>query len=94
MVTESKKKEELAASKESVSEAYEKLLEANKHFRLAAEAAGVELKDDVTDQLVKNRKNVEDLGQPANDYIKEKPFTSLCFAVAAGFVLAHLTSKK
>jgi hypothetical protein len=47
--TSTKREDELAASKEAVLSAYDKLLEAKEHFKLAAEAAGVDIKDEATE---------------------------------------------
>ena len=44
------KADELAASKEAALDAYEKLLEAKQHLKLAAESAGVDMKDEAIEQ--------------------------------------------
>ncbi|HEC60393.1 hypothetical protein LCGC14_1517920 [marine sediment metagenome] len=88
------KEDELAASKEAALSAYEKLLEAKDHFKLAAEAAGVDLKGVATEQLLKGRAKTEALGEQATDYIKEKPLASLGIAFATGYLLSQLFSRK
>jgi hypothetical protein len=57
--TSTKREDELAASKEAVLSAYDKLLEAKEHFKLAAEAAGVDIKDEATEQFLKGRARTE-----------------------------------
>ncbi|GAB3094101.1 DUF883 family protein [Aestuariicella hydrocarbonica] len=88
------KQDELAASKESVMEAYDKLMEAKSHFRKAAEAAGMDLKHDAADQLLKGREKAGELSAQADTYIRDKPLASLGIAFAAGFILAQLFSRK
>lgn len=94
MATSKEREAELSASKEAVMDAYDKLQEAKAHFRLAAEAAGIELKEEATDQLRQGRKKVEELGEHASDYMREKPLATLSFAFIAGFILAHIFSRK
>jgi ElaB/YqjD/DUF883 family membrane-anchored ribosome-binding protein len=88
------KEEELATSKEAVMSAYNKLLEAKEHFRLAAEAAGVDMKQEATEQLQKGRAKGEELGKQASVFIQEKPLATLSVAFIAGYVLSQLFSRK
>ncbi len=88
------KYEELAASKESVMEAYDKLMEATSHFRKAADAAGIDLKDDAMAQLEKGREKAGEWSGEVDRYMKEKPLTTLGIAFAFGYVLANLLSRK
>jgi len=92
--TNTKREDELAASKEAVLSAYDKLLEAKEHFKLAAEAAGVDIKDEATEQLLKGRAKTEELGEQAAVYIREKPMASLGIAFITGYVLSQLFSRK
>ena len=92
--TSTKREEELAASKEAVLSAYDKLLEAKEHFKLAAEAAGVDIKDEATEQLLKGRAKTEELGEQASAYIREKPLATLGIAFITGYVLSQLFSRK
>ncbi|WP_341707900.1 hypothetical protein [Halopseudomonas sp.] len=85
---------ELAASKAAVGEAYEKLLEARDHFKAAAQAAGLDVKQDALEQLLKGKEKAEVLGEQATTYMREKPLATLGIAFAAGFVLAQLLSRK
>lgn len=88
------REKELAASKEAVLSAYDTLLEAKEHFKLAAEAAGVDVKDEVTEQLLKGRAKTEELGEQAAGYIREKPLATLGIAFVAGYILSQLFSRK
>ena len=93
--TTSKTKEnELAASKEAVLSAYDKLLEAKEHFKLATEAAGVDLKGEATEQLLKGREKTEELGEKASVFIREKPLATLGIAFVAGYVISQLFTRK
>jgi len=92
--TTTSKEKELAASKAAVSDAYEKLMEAKSHFKLAAEAAGVDLKHDAAEQMAKGREKAEILGMQASSYMREKPLATLGIAFAAGFVLSQVFSRK
>ena len=85
---------ELAASKAAVGEAYEKLLEGRDHFKAAAQAAGMDVRQDALEQLLKGREKAEALGDQATSYVREKPLATLGIAFAAGFVLAQLFSRK
>jgi len=91
--TDIDKDDELAASKEAVMEAYDKLLEAKGHFRKAAEAAGMDLKHDAVEQLMKGKEKASELGKQADTYMKEKPLTTLGIAFAAGFIIAQMLRK-
>lgn len=92
--TSTKREDELAASKEAVLSAYDKLLEAKEHFKLAAEAAGVDIKDEATKQFLKGRAKTEELGEQASVYVREKPLASLGIAFITGYVLSQLFSRK
>ncbi|MBU3069750.1 DUF883 family protein [Aestuariicella sp. G3-2] len=94
MSTSDTKHDELAASKESVMEAYDKLMEAKSHFRKAAEAAGMDLKQDAVEHLAKGRDKAGELSTQADAYMREKPLATLGIAFAAGFILSQLLSRK
>ena len=85
---------EISASKESVREAYDKLREARNHFRLAMEAAGLELKQEATDRVQQGRRKAEALSDEAGHFMKEKPLATLGIAFIAGFILAHIFSRR
>lgn len=88
------KADELAASKEAVLSAFDKLLEAKEHFKSAAEAAGVDIKDEATEQLLKGREKTEALGEQASGFIREKPLATLGIAFITGFVISQLFTRK
>ncbi len=94
MNTAEKKHEELVASKESVMEAYDKLMAATSHFRKAAEAAGIDLKEDAVAQLTKGREKAGELSRQVDGYMKEKPLATLSIAFVFGYILAHIFSRK
>lgn len=83
----------LDASKEEAMQAYQNLLDAKEHFRKAAEAAGMDLKAEATDQLLKGREKAEALGHEASRYMHEKPLATLGIAFLAGFVFSQLFSR-
>ena len=75
-------------------DAYDKLMEASQHFRKAADAAGVDFKDDAFEQLAKGRRKAGELSQQADSFMKEKPLATLSIAFVFGYILAHLFSRK
>lgn len=85
---------ELDASKQAAFDALEKLLEAKDHFRSAAEAAGLELKEEAFNRLAEGKIKAEKLGEQASDYFHEKPLTTLAIAFVGGLLLSQLLSKK
>ncbi|OFE12408.1 hypothetical protein PHACT_04035 [Pseudohongiella acticola] len=84
---------ELEASKESAREALDKLLEAKEHFRHAAEIAGLDVKAEALDQLVKGKEKADDLTSTAIEYAKDKPAQALAIAFLGGYVLSKLFSR-
>lgn len=88
------KQQELEASKAAVTEAYEKLMEAKAHFKTAAESAGVDIKQDATEQLQKGRDKAGELTDQAMAYMKDKPLATLGIAFAAGFLASKVLSRK
>ncbi|MFA7553535.1 MAG: hypothetical protein WCY88_04725 [Spongiibacteraceae bacterium] len=92
--TSKAREEELAASKEAVMDAYDKLLEAKNHFKLAAEAAGVDIKDEAVEQLLKGRAKTEELGEQASVFVREKPLATLGIAFVTGYIVSQLFSRR
>lgn len=89
-----KEEEELiSASKEAAMAALENLLEAKRHFKLAAEAAGLDLKHEAIERFDKGREKAEELSEQAIQYAQEKPLASLGIAFAAGLIVAQLLRK-
>ncbi len=88
------KKQELDSGKEAVQAAYSNLLEAQGHFRQAAEAAGVDLKHDAVAQFVKGKDKADALGQEVERFVHDKPLATLGLAFVAGLLAAQLLSRK
>lgn len=88
------REEEVDAGKEAVLSAYNNLLEASEHFKHAARAAGLDLKEEAGDKLQQGREKALSLGQQANDYAQERPLAALGVAFAAGFIVAQLLGRK
>ena len=88
---------ELDQAKEAAAQAYENFLEAQKHLKLAAREAGVDLKDTAHEKFEESvekiqAKRKEVLGD-SEDYIRANPLTSAGIAFVSGFVISKLFSK-
>jgi ElaB/YqjD/DUF883 family membrane-anchored ribosome-binding protein len=70
------------------------LLEARQHFRKAAEAAGMDLKEDAMEQLARGREKANELSAEAGRYVREKPLATLGFAFLAGYILAQIFGRR
>ncbi len=92
--TTSDKQKEVDAGRESVLAAYNDMLEAQGHFRKAAEAAGLDLKHDAMEQFVKGREKADALGEEVQRYVHEKPMATLGLAFFAGLLVSQLMSRK
>jgi ElaB/YqjD/DUF883 family membrane-anchored ribosome-binding protein len=88
------KNAEIAASKEAAMEAYEKLLEARQHFRRAAEAAGLDARDEAMEQFARGREKAEAIGAEAGAYVRQRPLASLGLAFLAGYILAQVFGRR
>lgn len=86
--------EELKASKKAAMDALDKLFEAKEHFAQAAEAAGLDMKDEAIDQLTRGKAKAQELGTEANEYMLEKPMQTLGIAFVSGFILSQILSRK
>ncbi len=96
MATTSRKDElnqELDASKKAAMEALDNLIEARSHFRQAAEAAGLDFRDEALQRLAKGKAKAGELGDEASEYFHEKPLQTLGLAFLGGFILSKLLSK-
>ncbi|MDO8862277.1 DUF883 C-terminal domain-containing protein [Haliea sp. E1-2-M8] len=88
------KKQEMDSGKEAVMSAYENLLEAQGHFRQAAEAAGMDLKHDAVAQFAKGKNKADALGHDVEQFVHDKPVATLGLAFVAGLLAAQLLSRK
>ncbi|MFO7703664.1 MAG: DUF883 C-terminal domain-containing protein [Halopseudomonas sp.] len=95
MVTDSKVlQQEIDTGKEAVLSAYTKLIEAKNHFKHAAESAGVDLKNDAVEQMLKGKGKAQELSKDASHFMDEKPLVTVGIAFAAGFLVSQLLSRK
>jgi len=91
---EAAKSSEIDSGKEAVLAAYNNMLEAKEHFKLAAQAAGMDLKSEAATQLLKGRDKAEALGHQASDYVHEKPLATLGIAFLAGFLFSQVFTRR
>lgn len=85
--------DELNASKKAAMEALDSLIEARSHFREAAEAAGLDLRDEAVRRLEQGKVKAGQWEDEASDYIHEKPLQTLGLAFLGGFILSKLLSR-
>lgn len=88
------KQQELDSGKEAVQAAYKNMMEAQEHFRHAAEAAGVDLKHDAVAHLRKGKDKADALGHDVERFVNEKPLATLGLAFVTGLLAAQLLSRK
>ena len=93
-MTAKDRNEELGASKQAAMEAYEKLLDARMHFRRAAEAAGMDLRDEALQQIERGQQKAGEVSEQASRYVQEKPLPALGLAFLAGYILAQIFGRK
>ncbi|CAA0102382.1 Uncharacterised protein [Halioglobus japonicus] len=84
---------DLKAGKDAVTEAYDKLMEAKAHFRKAAEAAGLDLKDEAMDKVHQGREDLEALGSQVVASTQKNPLAAIGIAFLVGFVFSKLMSR-
>lgn len=96
--TDSRKREghtdDLDAGKDAVAEAYAKLMEAKAHFRKAAEAAGVEFKDEALERVHKGGENLEAVGAQIASSTQKNPLAALGIAFVVGILFSKVISHK
>ncbi|MEA3298909.1 MAG: hypothetical protein U9R22_01645 [Pseudomonadota bacterium] len=90
----SPREQEVDAGKEAVLAAYNNLLEATEHFKQAARAAGLDLRQEAGEQLVKGRDKAVAVGQEASDYVHQKPLQALGLAFVAGLLFAQVFGRR
>lgn len=94
MATNEPTSKEMDASREAMNKAYEELMLAKQHFRKAAEAAGMEAKEEAIDQWLKGKRRADEVGSDVQKYVNDKPFSSLGIAFAVGLIVSQLFSSK
>lgn len=93
MATANRKNDELDASKKAAMEALDNLIEARGHFRQAAEAAGLDLRDEALQRLAQGKAKAGEWEEEASEYLHEKPLQTLGLAFLGGFILSKLLSR-
>ncbi|MEX1197941.1 MAG: hypothetical protein WEB57_08790 [Pseudohongiellaceae bacterium] len=84
---------ELEASKKAAMEALDNLIEARSHFRQAAEAAGLDLRDEALQRLAQGKARAGAMEDELHEYVNEKPLQTLGIAFLGGFILSKLLSR-
>ena len=87
-------REGVDAGKEAVSQAYDKLMEAKAHFQKAAEAAGMEFKDEAMERVHKGEENLHALGSQVTSSTRKNPLSALGIAFAVGFLVSKISSRR
>lgn len=85
---------ELEAAREEALAAYQNLLEAGEHFKLAARAAGMSIKEEASGQWQKGQDKATSVGQQTTDYVHERPFAALGIAFVAGFLISQVLGRR
>lgn len=89
--------EEFEIAKKAVLEAYANFLEAKKHLKRAALAAGVEFKESANERLeevvTRAREKKDELQDSTTEYVKENPMTSASIAFLGGVLFSRMFGK-
>jgi len=85
---------EMDASRDAMNQAYEELKQAKQHFQRAAEAAGLEAKEEAIGQWLKGKRKADAMGSEVENYVNEKPFSSLGIAFVVGLLVSQLFSNR
>jgi ElaB/YqjD/DUF883 family membrane-anchored ribosome-binding protein len=89
--------EEFENAKKAVLDAYANFLEAKKHLKKAAMAAGVEFRDTANERLddaVSRARDKKDEWQDnTSEYVKENPITSASIAFLGGVLFSRMFGK-
>lgn len=89
--------EEFELARKAVLEAYARFLDAKRHLKKTALAAGVEFKEGANEQLdevitmVRGAK--KELEESTGDYVRENPLTSAGIAFLGGMIVSRLLGK-
>jgi ElaB/YqjD/DUF883 family membrane-anchored ribosome-binding protein len=90
-------REEFENAKQAVLDAYANFLEAKKHLRKAAMAAGVEFRDTANERLeeavsmARDKKN--EWQDNTTEYVKDNPMTSASIAFLGGVLFSRMFGK-
>jgi ElaB/YqjD/DUF883 family membrane-anchored ribosome-binding protein len=89
--------QELETARKAVLEAYGSFLDAKKHLKKAALAAGIDLRDSASEQLdaafAKARDRKDEFQERTGDYVRDNPLTSAGLAFLAGVVVSRMFGK-
>ncbi len=89
--------EEFEIAKKAVLEAYAKFMEAKKHLKTAAFAAGMEFKESgkehLDDALLRAKERKDEIRDTTSEYIKDNPITSTSIAFIGGVLFSRLFGK-
>lgn len=88
---------EFEIAKEAVLEAYANFLEAKRHLKKAALAAGIEFRESANEQLEealgRARDKKDAIRDKTGDYIQENPITSASIAFLGGVIFSRMFGK-
>jgi hypothetical protein len=88
---------EFENAKKAVLEAYANFMEAKKHLKAAAFAAGLEFresgKEHLDDAILKVRERKNELRDNTSEYIKDNPITSTSIAFLGGVLFSRMFGK-
>lgn len=89
--------EEFESAKKAVLDAYAAFLEAKKHLKRAALAAGVDFRETANERLeeavTKARDKKNEWQDSTNEYVKENPMTSASIAFLGGVLFSRMFGK-
>lgn len=89
--------DEFETAKQAMLDAYANFLEAKKHLKKAALAAGVELKESASDHLddaiSTARHKKREVYEGTSEYVKENPITSASIAFLGGVIFSRMFGK-
>jgi ElaB/YqjD/DUF883 family membrane-anchored ribosome-binding protein len=91
------KNEEFEIAKKAVLDAYTNFMEAKRHLKTAAYAAGLEFKESgkehLDDALLRVRERKDELRDNTSEYIRENPITSTSIAFISGVLFSRMFGK-
>jgi ElaB/YqjD/DUF883 family membrane-anchored ribosome-binding protein len=88
---------EFEIAKQAMLDAYANFLDAKKHLKKAALAAGVEIRESASENLDealdRARGKKDELAESTSEYVRENPLTSAGIAFLGGVILSRLFGK-